>query len=371
MIWVQQNHIQLSNILAATISAIVLMVGLLPTAAFSQNEKKVARVATYECPPFVIEEAGEYSGLSIFLIDEIAKQLDVEYSLEKYELQPLLDAVANHEVIAGASCLSITQEREKVIDFSHSYYETHLAIAVKHRDLFARIKGLLTNSKLLIGIGIVCLAAMVIGGVIYFLEHKRNDKLYSGSTTGGKLIETFVIGLLFVTHGPIKYYEFKSFTARMLSAALAVGSTLFIASITAVLASAFTVDYLKTQITGPHDLVNMDVGAKEASTSSSYLLRNDIPYKGYATNRDMLMDLNDGVINAVVADAAILKYMIKQGTESGVYQDLAVLPYQFEKQNYAFAFADDNPNIEVINQTLLNVRNTDAWNQKLLEYFNE
>jgi polar amino acid transport system substrate-binding protein len=95
------------------------------------------------------------------------------------------------------------------------------------------------------------------------LEHKINDKLYSMKNKGGKLMEAFIAGLLFVTTGPIRYYEFKTLSGRTLAAFLAVGSTIMIASITALLASAFTLDQMHSEITGPQDLAKVRVGAME------------------------------------------------------------------------------------------------------------
>ncbi|MFT5808606.1 MAG: polar amino acid transport system substrate-binding protein [Moritella dasanensis] len=48
-------------------------------------------------------------------------------------MQDLLDEIEAGNVEVGISCISITPERELVMDFSHSFYETHLAIAVKEK----------------------------------------------------------------------------------------------------------------------------------------------------------------------------------------------------------------------------------------------
>ena len=111
---------------------LVLAVSLLISSPFcAQSAERPIRVAARICPPFVMNDASEYSGLSIFLWDNIAVELGLEYSIEEYGLNEMLESVAQGKADVGISCLSITQEREKIIDFSHSFYETHLAIAVK------------------------------------------------------------------------------------------------------------------------------------------------------------------------------------------------------------------------------------------------
>ena len=351
--------------------ALFALIALVPISAFGQPSQDQLRVASYDCPPFVIYEGGEFSGLSIFLWEQIAQQLSIDYSIAPYNLKDMLGAVANGEVDIGVSCTSITEEREKEMDFSHSFYETHLAIAVKQQGYLSALKGILTNKKLLVAVGIVFLIAAIIGGTLFLLEHNVNPKLYSMDNLAGKLAEAFIIGLLFVTRGPIRYYEFKTFTARIISAVLAISSTFLIAGITAVLASAFTVEHFRSQVTGLHDLGKVRVAAKEASTSSEYLVQNRIGYRSYESLEDMLTALERGAVDAVVTDGAILKYMIKKGKEEGRYEMLSILPYQFEKQNYGLALKENSPYLEEINQALLSVRKSKEWKKALLDYFNE
>lgn len=90
---------------------------------------------------------GSYEGLSILLWQRIAETLNLEYQFEQHSLKELLTAVETGKANVGVSCISITPERERVIDFSHSFYETHLAIAVKSKGtgnplfLFLQILG--------------------------------------------------------------------------------------------------------------------------------------------------------------------------------------------------------------------------------------
>jgi polar amino acid transport system substrate-binding protein len=125
------------------------------------------------------------------------------------------------------------------------------------------LKNILFKKKLFIVLSIIVGVAALIGGILYLLEHKKNDKIFSMNSKIGRLIEAVIAGLPFVTSGPIRYYEFRTLGGRALSAVLAVGSTIMIASITALLASAFTLDQMHSEITGPQDLAKVRVGAME------------------------------------------------------------------------------------------------------------
>ena len=353
-----------------TLTALFLLV-LLSFFAYplcAQSAERPMRVAVRVCPPFVINDAGRYSGLSIFLLDRIAGKLGLEHSNEEYGLKEMLEAVAQGKVDLGVSCLSITQEREKIMDFSHSFYETHLAIATKQRGFLHTLKNFFYNKRLFIVVGLIVGVAALIGGILYLLEHNINDRLYSMKNKSGRLLEAFIAGLLFVTTGPIRYYEFKTLSGRTLTAFLAVGSTVMIASITALLASAFTLDQIQSDITGPQDLAKVRVGVMEASTSFDYLQEQGINSRTFSARKELLAALDDGRLDAVVGDDAVLKYMIKKGQAEGRYETLSVLPFVFEKQNYAFALPDESPILENLNQALLSVRDTPEWEVELAKY---
>ena len=334
----------------------------------AQSVERKVRVAARICPPFVMNENGKFSGISIFLWDKIAEQLDLEYSIELYGLNEMLEAVVQDKADIAVTCLSMTDEREKIIDFSHPFYETHLSIAVKQHGFLHSIKNLFYNKKLFIALGIIVGVAALIGGILYLLEHKINDTLYSMKNKGGKLMEAFIAGLLFVTSGPIRYYQFKTLTARILTAFLAVGSTIMIASITALLASAFTIDQMSSEIKGPQDLAKVRVGAIEASTSFEYLQEQGINSRTFSDRQELFAALDDGQVDAVVGDDVVLKYKIKESQTEGRYENLTVLPFVFEKQNYAFALPDESPHRELLNQLLLAVRDTSEWKVEINKY---
>ena len=334
----------------------------------AQSVERKVRVAARICPPFVMKENGKFSGISIFLWDKIAEQLDLEYSIELYGLNEMLEAVVQDKADIAVSCLSMTDEREKIIDFSHPFYETHLSIAVKQHGFLHTLKNFFYNERIFIVLGIIVGVAALIGGILYLLEHKINDTLYSMKNKGGKLMEAFIAGLLFVTSGPIRYYEFKTLSGRTLAAFLAVGSTVMIASITALLASTFTLDQMHSEITGPQDLAKVKVGVMKASTSFEYLQEQGINSRTFSDRQELLAALDDGRLDAVVGDDAVLKYKIKEAQAAGRYETLSVLPFVFEKQNYGFALVDESPHLEKLNQTLLSIRDTPEWKVEIVKY---
>ena len=345
---------------------------LIPSSLAAQPPEGKIPVAAGHCPPFVIIEEGQVSGLAIYLWDQVAKQMGVEYELTTLPLGKLLSAIAEDREIrrakVGISCLSITAEREKVLDFSHSFYETYTGVAVRERSVIQVLSGFLADPAVWRALGIVLAVAVLVGGIFYALEGRINPRVYALTSPVGRLFEALVVGLLFVTRGPLKYYDFQTPTARFLSAFLAIGGTFLIAGVTAVLASAFTLESLRTRIDSLDDLKKLRVAALESSTSSSFLHSNGIAHQTRQELESMMSDLDSGNLDAIVADEAFLKYAIKQGREQGKYRGLSVLPYEFDTQNYGFAMEQESHLKEAVNRALLLERKSPEWREKVREY---
>lgn len=365
-------HLMLKLVLFVTIA-------INATAAFSADnveaEKGRLTVGVAECPPFVIFEDGQYSGLAIFLWERVGEQLQLDWDYTEYSLGGLLETISQQEEInlpdVGISCTSVTAGREELIDFSHSYNETYTAIAVRETTLWSAITGFFASPQVLKAILIVLGFAALIGAVFYLLEGKANKKLFSNHSFLGRLLEPIIVGIMFVTNGPIRYYQFKTLTARSLATVLTLSSTFLIAGVTAMLASSFTLNAMQTEVRTLDDLRSLQVAALSSSTSSSILESNGILHQTRPDLDSLISDLDKGLLDAVVADAAFLKYRINQGKQQGQFKSLTVLPYELEAQNYAFVLVEDSPLRENINRAMLSVRAQRQWREKLAEYLGE
>ena len=114
-------------------------------------------------------------------------------------------------------------------------------------------------------------------------------------------------------------------------------------TVTAVLASSFTLNAMQTDVRTLDDLRSLHVGALSASTSSAFLSANGIKHQTRPDLDTLVRDLDAGELDAIVSDAAFLQYRINRGKQQGKYQSLTVLPYELEAQNYAFILVEDSP----------------------------
>ncbi|XGB52470.1 transporter substrate-binding domain-containing protein [Vibrio cyclitrophicus] len=67
--------------------------------------------------------------------------------------------------------------------------------------------------------------------------------------------------------------------------------------------------------------MNVEVGEKVATTSSLMLTGFEIRYKSYVDMPRLLAALEDGEVEAIVADDVVLKYMIDHGRTNGRFEN--------------------------------------------------
>ncbi|MCR5603065.1 MAG: basic amino acid ABC transporter substrate-binding protein [Lachnospiraceae bacterium] len=93
-----------------------------------------------EFPPFEFISAEgvieEYDGIDMALAKDIGEQTGKEIKIENMEFDSLLIALANGQIDAVISGMTITEERAKSVDFSTPYYEaTQVMIVPKDSDI--------------------------------------------------------------------------------------------------------------------------------------------------------------------------------------------------------------------------------------------
>lgn len=83
-------------------------------------------------PPFEFEKDGEYTGFDMDLMTEIASGLDLELAIKDVGFEGLQSgsALAAGTCDIGASAMTITEEREKNLDFSEPYYDSLQSLLV-------------------------------------------------------------------------------------------------------------------------------------------------------------------------------------------------------------------------------------------------
>jgi ABC-type amino acid transport substrate-binding protein len=82
-------------------------------------------------PPFEQGKAGNYTGFDIELMEAIAEQMGRKAEFQDTSFETIFRDVAQGKFEAVVSAATITDEREKAVDFSNPYYLSEQAVLVK------------------------------------------------------------------------------------------------------------------------------------------------------------------------------------------------------------------------------------------------
>ena len=322
-------------------------------------------VGTKEAPPFAMKTDGTWTGISIDLWHQIADELGLKFEFRESDLQGLLDGVAKGSFDLAVAALTITSEREKRFDFSHPFHTTGLGIAVaaKTRNPWLTVLKRFLSPAFLKVVAALSVLLLVVGFLIWWFERKKNQQQFGGSPAKG-------IGSGFwwsaVTMTTVGYGDKAPVTlaGRIVALIWMFAAIIIISSFTAAITSSLTVTQLQSPVRGPEDLPKARVGTISGTTSASYLRENEISFQAYKTPLEGLRDVGEGKIDALIYDAPILRYLIKQKFKGTV----DVVPRTFLRQDYGIAMPEGSPLREPINRVLLQKICEPAWQVTLHRY---
>lgn len=86
-----------------------------------------------EFPPFeYVDDNGEFDGFDIALMQAVCDKIGVKMEVNNMEFKSLLGAMQLNSIDVIAAGMTVTEERQKSVDFTDSYYEAKQVIIVKN-----------------------------------------------------------------------------------------------------------------------------------------------------------------------------------------------------------------------------------------------
>ena len=273
------------------------------------REKNVLKVVTLRSEPFVIYHDGQYGGFSIELWDEIAKELDIAYTIYGVNtIAKLLDDVQRGFADLAVAGIGITSQREKILDFSHAYYEAGLQIMVLEgadsvlREVLSIIHAVLFSSEAIYALGIFIVVLLIAAHLIWFLERRDNPQFPTRYPQGiWQSVWWAVVTVTTVGYGDKTP---KRAAGRLFGIIWIMAGYFVFAYFTASVTTTATLKELYGTINGPEDLFGKKVATVEKSTAATYLYEQGMALKVRSPHRDRI-------------NVALLKLM-----EDGTYQQI-------------------------------------------------
>lgn len=331
------------------------MIALLATLALA-DEPLI--VATHPVPPFVIHGAdGQWSGISIDLWRQVAADAGLSYEIRELPVPDLVPAAERGDVDVVVS-LNITAERERRLDLTHAFESTGLGIATRASPpgTLAALVAVLSPS-FLGAVGAVALLLVGAGSAMWLLERRDNPDAFGGR-------EGWLSGLFWALETVIGYNDpaHQTRAGRALGIAWAGFGVVVISTLTAQISAELTVHQLETTVNGPADLPRVRVGTVSPSAGLTWCERRGLRCAPYPDAAAAIGALAAGQLDAVVYEAPILAWHVKDNPE------LLVLPGTFENHGYGFGLAPGSPHREAIDAALLTFVQGDGWRELRARY---
>ncbi|THB65053.1 MAG: hypothetical protein D6B27_09295 [Gammaproteobacteria bacterium] len=362
--------------------AAVIFLILVPCLTYADTpEKKTITVVYSEIKPdiFKKQDRNKLSGFGYDLWEAIAKELNYKTTYkDSGQFSNLFSIIESKQADIGIASITKTEERERSFDFSDTYLESSIAIAVNSDlsfsdRLMTYIKAIFSFKVLIIFcIPIIC--ARVLGLVIYLIERKYPDipnkfmdkdpqksgwdvasrAFWESMTTQGTGVAVPRTRLGYFLCYVVGYYLGNIINALFVSAFVGI-----------VISVAW--DANSEQIGSFNDLDKLKVATVKGTTSETQL---------ETTNAEIvrLTDINEGYkmllqkkVKAVVFDKPNILFFAKNEGKGRI----SVIDGNGEKERYGFIFPQGSPLREEANRILLRLIKDGTYSEIHRKWFGE
>lgn len=362
--------------LGALLLGLSTMVGGGPVSAQEESDGTMV-VATKPLEPFVFVEddargpveADALSGFSIDYWNEVADRLGVETQWVVEEgVTDIIDAARDGEVDASIAGISITREREAVIDFSQPYYISGQQIVIRDEGTagtFRTLASLIGSGTFLIPLMILVLLVLVVSHLVWWFErgHDSDDFPYGYREGIGEALWWSTVSVI---TGGEAVKNINTALSRLIAVFWMLVGLFLLAIVTARATSVLTVAELQADIGGLEDLAGRPVATVE-STATVAFLQDEIGVipREEADLDDALAALADGDVDAVVFDAPVLAYALNRSGRD----DLILVEPAVGRDPYGIALPSGSERLEDVNAAVIEIGRDGTLDELLDRWF--
>jgi polar amino acid transport system substrate-binding protein len=316
----------------------------------SQSNAPVLRVLARNIEPFCFEKNGQRVGFAVDLWKEISRIAGFKYELHDADsAQALVEALAAKKGDVGLGALSITAEREQVIDFSYPFYNSGFDIvtSTESSSILGMIR-VLFHARLLKTIGLLLALVIFFSHILWLFERRVNADEFPDNYKAGLFESLWWTLTVLITLG-CENKSPRGVPGRLMAIVWMASGVLMISLLTASFSSSLTVRTLEGTINGPADLSGHEVATVSGSTAERWLKGRQIKVKAFPTVAEAMAAVAAEQAAAVVYDEPILRYHIANNPN----KKLRLVGNIFEEQGYGFGLQLKSPYHKKINQVLL------------------
>ncbi len=335
----------------------------------AQTPDEPLQISTVERQPFIFfQEDGTLSGFSVDLWVEIASRNGWALEWVKHDNFPeMIDSLTSGKSDVAIANISITSEREKLLDFSHPIYDSGLQIVVPDVEGRSSLLAIIWASGAVQLIGGAIVVLLIIAHVLWFFERNtpNNRHDYFRDDYFGGVWDAFWWAFIIMTMGGFENEVPASIFSRILAIFWIVASLFFVSTLTAKITTSLTVEQLTSDINSVSDLIGKRVGVGANSAMSKFLDVTNIPYRAYDDFLAALAAVEAGEIDATIGDAPIVQYYAAHAGAGKVQLAGAV----FQADKFGIALPTGSDMLEPVNTTLLDIKEDGTYERLQAKWF--
>lgn len=317
-----------------------------------------------ETPPFVVEENGEFSGLSISSWELVNETLEMDYEFKKYpSLTALLQAIEREEVDFSINPVTVTDQRMERLDFSQPYFITYTGVAKKGDTKMWTYLANILSWNFISGILILVGVIFFFGFLVWLFERKRNKEEFGGGIKG--VFQGFWWSAVTMTTVGYGDKSPKTFGGRFIGFIWMFMAIVMISSLTAGIAASLTAQNLSDEISSVQDLNRFEVITVTGSSAQELLEQYDIRSEEVFDEKEGIQQILEKESALFVYDQPILKYEIDRRE---LNDELEVLPNPLKRDYYSYSFPQGSALLKEIDPVLVATLKTMEWNNLIRDY---
>ena len=312
--------------------------------------------------PFVIKNGDQLSGISLNIWRRVAEDNNLSYELvEQPSPKAGIEAVDDGEIDVLVGPISITSRRLAMpgIDFTQPYYlgKSGVLLPMRPPSILSRVQvffGWAVISSVLVLISVL----LVVGSLIWLAERRTNSEQFPA-----KPIPGIANGMWFalVTLTTVGYGDKAPITriGRSLTSVWMVTSLIAVSSLTASLASAFTLflsGNTSNSITDPAQLSGQRAAVLEGTSGEELAQDKNMRVVPSQSLGEAIEKVLTNQAEVVIFDRPAIRYHLKNNPELAVQ----LAPFTLAEQTYGFAFRTGDPLRMPLNLSILKLQRSGA-----------
>ncbi len=342
------------------IAILTLCMLLMPRIGLMQERIKVT---TLHNPPFVFSEEGMYSGFMMELWDAIAQENDWKYDIKQVDSYvSLLRSARDNTADLAIADLSITLEREELMDFSSEIFDSGLQVMIpkkQQQDSFS--KKILNNKKILVILAVLSAFFISIHGM-WWGERGRKNIINRKYSTGIMDASWWTLTLGgFGKALPIS--PVGRFSLIIWMFAITMGLSLYVGAVS----STGLFHSSPQQVHTYHDLKGKKVGTTKGSFAEAELRRSNIDTILYKDSTTLFEDVALGLLDGAVHDVQLLRYFAANTGKNRVQ----IIGPVFNNDSYGIALPQGSALTQDINSALKKLRTDGTYDQLYTKWFKQ